>query len=257
MILMPYVETDAGRLFYILNRGDEEVPALVLIHGAGGSRLHWPSQLRRMSGAAVYTLDLPGHGRSDGPGCDTIEGYADAAVAFVDGVALTAPVIVGHSMGGAIAQQLAMDHPDRVSGLVLVGTGARLRVAPAILRGIGEGFDAVVDLITEKAWSSEADPLLKRVGRRALQGAGPDVVLQDFTACDRFDVMDRVNEIHLPVLVIVGEDDELTPVKYSQFLSQQLPDATLVTFEGAGHMVMLERPNGVVEAIQGFVTANG
>jgi pimeloyl-ACP methyl ester carboxylesterase len=206
-----------------------------------------------MPGATVYTLDLPGHGRSEGRGSETIEGYAAAVTAFLDHVAAGPTVIVGHSMGGAVAQTMALSEPENVSSVVLVGTGARLRVAPAILEGIHQDFAKAVDLITRYAWSSGVDPSLTELGWDALRDTGPDVLFGDFLACDRFDVMDRLGQVDVPALVIGGSDDRLTPLKYSRFLSEQIPDARLVTVEGAGHMVMLERPDVVADAIREFV----
>jgi len=249
---MPHVDTSRGEMFYAKKRGPAGGPKLVLVHGAGGSHLHWPAQLRRLSGATVYSLDLPGHGRSRERGCETIEAYVAALVAFLDGADVDSAVIVGHSMGGAIAQKLALTRPERVLALVLVGTGARLRVAPAILEGVKDDFERVVDLITRYAWSSDADPEMKELGREALREAGPDVLLGDFLACDRFDVMDRVSEIEVPTLVIGGTRDELTPLKYSRFLAEQIANAQLTAVEGAGHMVMLERPEETVDAIREF-----
>jgi pimeloyl-ACP methyl ester carboxylesterase len=249
---MPLIDTPRGELFYATKRDSDGGPVLVLVHGAGGSHLHWPAQLRRLSGATVHSLDLPGHGRSQGSGCDTIEGYVAALVAFFDGVGLSSAVVVGHSMGGAIAQKLALAQPERVQALVLVGTGAKLRVAPAILEGVKHDFDQVVDLITRYAWSAEADPALKNLGREALRQTGPEVLLSDFLACDRFDIMDRVSEIDVPALVIGGTSDKLTPIKYSRFLAEQMPNAQLTIVEGAGHMVMLERPEETVSALREF-----
>ncbi len=250
---MPYAETASGELFYTRAEGPEGGPEMVLVHGAGGSRLHWPPQLRRMPGATVYTLDLPGHGRSEGQGSEMIEGYATAVTAFLDQVAAGPAVIVGHSMGGAVAQTIALSEPGNVSSVVLVGTGARLKVAAAILEGIQQDFAEAIGLITRYAWSSGADPSLTEIGRDALRDTGSDVLLGDFLACDRFDVMDRLGQIEMPALVIGGSDDRLTPLKYSRFLSEQIPDARLVTVEGAGHMVMLERPDVVADAISEFV----
>ena len=225
----------------------------MLVHGAGGSRLHWPAELRRLPGAAVYTLDLPGHGRSRGEGCDTVEGYAEAVDAFLHAVGIEQAVIVGHSMGGAVAQTMALDFADCVGGLTLVGTGARLRVAPAILEGIRSDFAGSVELVTRFAWSSEAPPKLTELGRQALLETGPDVLLGDFIACDRFDVMERLGEIKVPTLVVTGSADQLTPVKYARFLAESISGARFTTIEGAGHMVMLERPEEVEKAVQEFL----
>lgn len=252
---MPELETPAGGLFYTVARGPTSGPRLVLVHGAGESRLHWPGELRRMAEATVYALDLPGHGRSEGGGCETIECYVDAVVAFLKAVDVDEPVIIGHSMGGAIAQKLALQYPDRVSALGLIATGARLRVAPAILESIRNDFERAVELITRYAWSPDAEPSAVKLGREALQDTGPEVLLGDFLACDQFDVLDDLGDIEVPVLVVSGTADRLTPTKYARFLAQHIPDARLVTIEGAGHMVMLERSEEVAEAVSEFVTA--
>ncbi len=252
---MPYVKTPGGELHYTVKQGPVQGPNLVLVHGAGGSRLHWPAELRRIAELTVYTLDLPGHGRSEGDGCKTIAGYTAAVVSFLDGVQINEAVVAGHSMGGAIAQTLTLQHRDRISKLVLIGTGARLRVSPAILEGIPSNFEEAVDFITEYAWSPGTDPAVKELGREALREAGAKVVLGCFLACHHFDVMENLADIEVPTLVINGTLDALTPLKYAQFLAEKIPDARLVTVSGAGHMVMLERPKEVVQAIREFVTA--
>jgi pimeloyl-ACP methyl ester carboxylesterase len=273
---VPYAETARETLFYTRSQGPEDGPALVLAHGAGGTRVHWPAELRRFSGATVYTLDLPGHGRSGGQGYDTIEEYAEAVAVFLDTVGIEQAVVAGHSMGGAIAMTLALNQVPstsseqapstgrrgelvelsgqaRVAGLVLVATGARLRVAPAILEGIRSDFEGIVQLITRFAWSPDAAPPLTELGRQALREAGPDVLWADFMACDRFDVMERLGEIEVPTLVIAGSADQLTPVKYARFLNEHIPGACMVTIEDAGHMVMLEQPTEVAKAVREFL----
>jgi pimeloyl-ACP methyl ester carboxylesterase len=257
---MPYAETARGTLFYTRSQGPTDSPTLVLVHGAGGTRVHWPAELRRFSGATVYTLDLPGHGRSGGPGYDTIEEYAEAVVAFLDAVGIEQVIVAGHSMGGAIAMTLALNQAPstssgqaRVIGLVLVATGARLRVAPAILEGTRSDFEGIVQLITRSAWSPDAAPSLTELGRQALREAGPDVLRADFMACDRFDVMERLGEIEVPTLVIAGSADQLTPVKYARFLNERISGACMVTIEHTGHMVILERPAEVAKAVGEFL----
>lgn len=148
---------------------------------------------------------------------------------------------------------LALDFADRISGLVLVATGARLRVAPTILEGIRDAFESTAETITRLAWSPEAPARLTKLGHQALLETGPDTLLGDFIACDRFDAIERMGEIEVPALVIAGTADQLTPVKYARFLVQQIAGADLLTVEGAGHMVMLERPTGVTQAVQGFL----
>lgn len=250
---MPYVETDDRTIFYTVNGRLSAGSALVLLHGAGGSRLNWPSELRRLAGTTVYTLDLPGHGRSSGEGRDAIEDYAAEVVAFLDAAGIERAVIVGHSMGGAVALTMALDFPKRVAGLVLVATGARLRVAPAILEQIPADFEAALGIITRYVWSPEAPSELVDLGRERLREAGPDVLLGDLIACDRFDMIERLGEIDVPTLVVTGSADRLAPVKYAHYLAEHISGAQIAIIEGAGHMVMLERPREVARTIRRFL----
>ncbi|MBC7226609.1 MAG: alpha/beta fold hydrolase [Thermoflexales bacterium] len=245
---MPFAQIGDQALFYTVNgRGG---PALILIHGAGGNHLHWPAALRRLPGATVYAVDLPGHGRSEGPGRERIEDYAADVVRFMDAIGVTRGILVGHSMGGAIAQMTALVAPERVAGLVLVGTGARLRVAPVLLDGILQDARGTVALITEWAWGPEADPAMVARGRQMMARVDPQVVWGDFAACDRFDIRERVGEIAAPTLVITGSEDRMTPPKFGQWLAERIPGARFVLVEGAGHMVMLEKPDQVAGAIR-------
>ncbi len=249
---MPY----AASLYYAENpRGVGSKPPLVLIHGAGGTHLHWPAALRRLNGYRVYALDLPGHGKSEGAGEQSILTYARSVVDWMDAIGLRRAVFAGHSMGGAIAQTLALEFPTRVMGLVLVGTGAKLRVAPAILENAASEstFPRAVETIVNWAFSSSTDARMVEIAARRWAEVRPAVLHGDFVACDRFDVMDRLEEIPVPTLVVCGEEDQLTPLRFSQYLAENIPQATLVTVAKAGHMVMLEQPQAVAQAVEQFL----
>jgi len=251
---MPYVTVVGEKIFYTLHQGDTRGKRnLVLVHGAGGSHLDWPASLRRLSEANVYTLDLPGHNRSEGTGRSSVAAYRDFLLAFLDVLGLEKAVVVGHSMGGAISLDFALHYPDRLAGLILVGSGARLRVAPAILTGILSDFEATVDLILDYAFGPGATEQLKRLGRQRLLKTPPQVLHGDYAACDAFDVMERLGEVHCPTLVIGGTADRLTPPKYSVYLRDHIPGAELVLVDAAGHMVMLEKPEIVARAISKFI----
>lgn len=230
---------------------------VVLVHGAGGSRLQWPPQLRRMPGQAVYSLDLPGHGRSPGPGETTIEGYAGRLLSWARQVDLGPVVFVGHSMGGAIALLTALVEPERAAGLVLIGTGARLRVHPSLLEltASATGLAGAIEMVMAMAFGPNPPTDLARRSGAGFAETPAAVLHGDFSACDRFDAMERLKEIRGPALVICGREDRLTPLKYSQRLAEGISGARLAVVEEAGHMVMLERPPQVAAAIQGFLGA--
>ncbi|MBC7233121.1 MAG: alpha/beta fold hydrolase [Chloroflexi bacterium] len=247
---MPYIMVGEERIFYTYHRGaDPQSPAMLLVHGAGGNHQYWGFAIRHLKEAAVYALDLPGHGRSNGSGRANIADYADFLARFMDALGLVKAIVAGHSMGGAIAMTMALRHPDRVAGLVLVGTGARLRVLPAILEGTLHDFERTIAMICEYAYSPNAPEELVHQGQRQMLRVAPQVIHGDFAACNAFDVMERLGEIHCPTLIICGSEDKLTPPKYAAFLAEHIAGAELTLIEGAGHMVMMEKPDLVASAI--------
>jgi len=248
---MPYVTIAGNRMFYAVHR--EEGPAVVLIPGAGENHLLWPSALRRLPNATVYAIDLPGHGRSETWGQEFIEDYAADVVKFVDAVGVERAVLMGHSMGGAVAQMIALTAPERVAGLVLLATGARLRVAPLILEGLQKDFEATILQIGAWAWGPDADQRQVALSRQAAIETGPYVMLGDFVACERFDVRERLGEIRVPTLVMTGSEDRMTPPKLGQYLAEQIPGARFILVPGAGHMLMLEKPRRVAKAVREFL----
>lgn len=254
---MPEQTIGEDVIYYAVHRDPEARHTLVLIHGAGGSHQVWPGALRNLPGATVYALDLPGHGRSRGRGRSSIAEYADRIVNWMEKVGLSRAVWVGHSMGGAIALWAALHNPEWVTALVLVATGARLRVSPLILEGLRTDFPRTVELILEWSWGENPPARLVEEGRRMLLAADPAVVEGDYQACDAFDVMDRLGEIRAPTLVIGGTADRMTPIKYAEYLSAHIPKAELVRIEGAGHVVMLEQPEAVAKAVRSFLDRIG
>ncbi len=248
---MPYISVGTERIFYSCHNGaDLKAPTMILLHGAGGNHQFWGSAIRRLEKAKTYAVDLPGHGRSSGTGRPSIAGYASFVVSFMGVLGLEQAVIAGHSMGGATAMQMALEYAQRVTGLVLVGTGARLRVLPAILEGTLSNYEDTIKLIAEYAYSPHTSAQLVRQGQRQMRTVAPETVHDDFWACNAFDIMERLGEIRCPSLVICGTEDALTPPKYSTFLAQHIPDSELRWIEGAGHMVMIEKPDLVAAAVE-------
>lgn len=250
---MPYIRVGDEDLFYAVNRSEPRRLDVVLIHGAGGSHLVWPAQLRRLTGATVYALDLPAHGKSAGRPRASIGEYAGALMGWLDALPIERAVLVGHSMGGAIAQQIGLDYPQRAGGLVLIATGARLRVAPAFLEGLLTDYDRTLDAINSYAWGPQTPETMIRHGRQHMAQANPQATQADFAACNAFDGVERLGQITAPTLVISGAADQLTPPKYAVKLAEGIAGAQLRLLENAGHMVMLEQPDQVAQAVSDFL----
>jgi pimeloyl-ACP methyl ester carboxylesterase len=234
---------------------DPALPGLLCIHGSGGTGDAFLPMLEHLQGVANgAAIDLPGHGATPGPGRNQVGDYTAWVTAYLE-LCPAPPVLLGNSLGGAIVLSMALEHPRLISGLVLWGTGARLRVLPQILDGLANDFLPTVDMLTSLAYDQDADPALTDEGRRVMAATAPEVLHGDYAACNQFDVMDRLTEIDLPTLVVCGEGDKLTPLKYSEFLRDRIKDAKLAIIAGAGHMIHHEQPKAGAEALGGFLQA--
>ncbi len=234
------------------------LPPLVLLHGAGAASDDWPAEIRALPGRRVLAVDLPGHGAAPAPAARSVEGYARAVEALLDASGIAAAVVAGHSMGGAVALSLALSRPERVAGLVLVATGARLRVAPEALAAAAspEGLAIAARETADRSFGPAASDGTREARARRIAATPPGLLHGDLAACDAFDVMARLGEIRAPALVVCGTEDRLTPPKYSAFLADRIAGARLVLVPGAGHLVMLEEPRAVAAAIASFVSTS-
>lgn len=253
---MPTVEIQSNtipiNIWYADHRRETDPPTLLLIHGAAGSHLDWSAALRKRN---ALVPDLPGHGKSGGAGHDSVAAYAADMVAFMDRMGLDRAIIAGHSMGGAIAQTMALDFPDRVRGLILIGTGAYLPVNPEILR-VKDAQAEVGALLKKWMWAKSVPETIRQRGFELFMQTPADVTYGDYVACDTFDVRTRLPEISAPTLVIGGTADKMTPLAYSESLADAVPNATLVTIPDGGHMMALEQPERVADAVDTWLHAH-
>ncbi len=228
---------------------------LVLLHASGGSMAQWPQALRRLPGRRVLALDLPGHGSSRPPPERSVAGLARRVLSLLDELSVPRAVVAGHSLGGAVALETALVAPGRVAGLVLVGTGARLRVTPAILEAAADPAraDEVGRAVAAVSFGPGAPPGLAAAYAAEIAACPPGSVHADLAACDAFDVMGRLGAISAPALVICGGEDRLTPTRYAAFLASGIRGARLATVPGAGHMVLSEAPETLVLEVDGFL----
>jgi len=244
---------------YYFSHAAEDVknnrPPVILIHGAGGNHLSWPPQIRRLAGETIYALDLPGHGQSEGTGRQSIEAYADDVILFMKSLKIRRAVIVGISMGSAVALTLALKYPKKVKALALLGSGAKMRVAQTVLETAGNPntFESAVDTINANCFGEGAQQNLIEFSKQAMLKMRPPVLLGDFLACNEFNVVDQLEEIKIPTLVICGAEDKMTPPKFSESLRDGITKSTLHILDRAGHMVMLEKPDEVAELLKHFL----
>lgn len=223
---------------------------LVFVHGAGSSSKVWTFQKRHFSDHEILLIDLPGHGGTPGDGRETISGYVEDVRKSIKSHGDS--VLIGHSMGGAITLSYVLKYP--ATACILAGTGAKLRVVPAILENVVDHYEQTVDLILESAVHNKTEQIMTH-SRKEMLSTPPHVTYNDFLACDTFNVMGEIHRISIPTLVIAGQQDILTPAKYSQYLADNIRGSRLETIENCGHMAMLEQPEAFNSAIERFVNS--
>lgn len=248
--------TTGGDLFYqaVAAPADPARGTLLFIHGAGGSHLKWaPLMQQSINGFTHIALDLMGHGASPGSPAADIQAYARSIHEFLAANSFPRPwILVGHSMGGSIALQTALTYPQSADGLVLLGSGARMPVNPTMLEQLAQGaFDTSFLKI---AYGRDFAPELLAAELHGLSQVPQPQLHADFTACNDYDVAAQLDQIKIPVLILVGDQDKMTPVKNSQYLQENIPGAVLHIVPGAGHHLMLEKPAQTIAAMTDFLT---
>ena len=232
---------------------------LVCLHGAGMSSVVWMDVVRRLAPARRVTApDLPGHGQSASwPGGSLIETYREAVGAVCQHLQLGRVVLVGHSLGGAVALACALAWPERVAALVLVNSAAELAVAPELLDTLartlpgqaaaasepGEAWvDRLPGELAELFFSPATHKDVRERWQAVLLAATRQTVLADFQACGRFDVRERLGELKLPTLLVGGQDDLLVPPQALRATAERIAGAKLQLVPDTAHLTHLEQP---------------
>lgn len=249
-------ERISGNIAFVAGRWplDPEKPTLVFIHGSGGSSALWENQVDSLrEHVNTIAIDLPGHGKSSGPGLDRVEDYSKAVADFIETAGIPEPIPCGLSIGGAIVLQLILDNKTLYKAAILVNTGARLRVMPLLLETIKNDYNGYLNSIPVFAVSEKTAP--EKIASLMAESAKcpPEVAYGDFTACDRFNVIEKLSSITTPVLILTAEDDKLTPPKYGLYMKEHINKASITDIKGAGHLSPLEQPEAFNRAIIEFL----
>ena len=241
-------------------RADLAGQRVMYIHGTGCNAKVFADHLRAISDRhEVVAIDLPGHGGSDGGGFRSAIEHAFFVGALIKYLNWESCIVAGHSLGGGIALAVALYFAELVSGLLLIDTGARLRVSPAVLelaRKAAEQGSSVSGNSRLGYADSTPQEVVDRVNAMTA-GCDPRVVYKDWIADDSFDCISRLSQITVPALAICGELDALTPLKYHEFLRDKLPQCGLVTIANAGHWPFVENPDAFDTAVGKFLSELG
>jgi pimeloyl-ACP methyl ester carboxylesterase len=233
---------------------DPDLETVVFIHGAGGTNLLWHYQVEALADSMnTIALDLPGHGSSEGKAMEQVGDYARSVSAFIQSTGVTRPAICGLSMGGAIVLQLLIDEQENYRAGVAANTGAKLKTQPFIFEMIENDYKGFVHGMYTFGISNKTNPAKLKPIVDSMEECPPGVVKGDFLACNTFNVMDRLHEIRVPVLVLTASDDQLTPVKFGKYVAEQISGAAIINIEDAGHLSPIEKPGEVAQAIRDFL----
>ena len=249
---------------------DPALPTAVFIHGAQNDHSVWALQTRYFAhhGYSVLAVDLPGHGRSDGPALPDVEAMADWLNALLDAAGVQKAILIGHSMGSLIALEAASRSPTRVKGVALVGTAYPMKVSPALLATSRDHEQQAIDMVNLWSHSTLAQKPSapgpgfwvhggnQRLMQRIAQRNPAKVFFTDFSACNEYANGEQAAAaLDCPALFLLGRKDQMTPAKAATALSSTMKQATTVTLQNCGHALMAEQPDQVLDAL--FTFASG
>jgi pimeloyl-ACP methyl ester carboxylesterase len=239
---------------------DSANPTIIFIHGAGLDHTCWQLQSRWYAwhGWSALAVDLPAHGRSDGPPLASIDAMCDWVLAVMDAAGVRQATLVGHSMGAVIALETAAKASDRITGLALLGVSSAMPVHPTLLTAAKDEPERAYDMMTgwcfanaAKIGGNPAPGLWMTGGARALLGRGREQGLAaDLAACNAWTTAARsAAAVKVPTVFVLGESDVMTPARKGLELAKLIPHATTVTLAGCGHMMMQEKPDETLDAL--------
>ncbi len=233
----------------------------VFVHGAAGSSSFW--DLVRPAFPTAWAVDLPGHavGRTrrtepaptaGPPILDSIDAFAGWLMGEIATRQWGEVVLVGHSMGGAIAQVVALRRPAWLRGVVLSSTGPILPVPAEVIDLVQQDYPAAIDWVLEQSFATPPTGYQREGIRRQLLRIPPAVTLADYRACNAFDIRTALQQVQwvMPTVIICGAEDRMTPPAFSEFLLDHMTGAQLARVEHAGHMAPVEQPAAWVAAVQ-------
>lgn len=249
-------EIEGRRIACWVNNGSflPDRRTLVFIHGSGGDHTSWIQQYTPLKGVFnIAALDLPGHGRSEGPGEQEVAAYVEWVKKTLDALGIVKPVLIGHSLGAAICLSFVIQYATAAAAVVSVGGGVKMPVNPMILEGLKQDPAVIIGMAAKFSVAKQNRERFSGLITQSLSLVDPGILHGDFSACNGLDIAESVAAIRIPALVLCGEEDKMTPPSLSQAIRDSIPGARLALIGNAGHFVMMENPEAFNEALTAFV----
>ena len=256
-----------GRLAFAYTAAHEIDPArrtIVFVHGAGLDHSWWGLQSRYFGyhGFNVLAVDLPGHGRSDGPPLAGVGEMADWVLALLKSLKIEKASVVGHSMGALVALEFAARYPEAAEKIALIGVAYPMKVSDAFLDAARRNDPSAYDMETiwghaaQVPFSGNPNPgmwmygdMLARLSRLA-----PGVLHAGLAACNGYaQGLESAAKVKCPALFVLGTRDMMAPPRAAQGLAKAVPDSRTVTIAFSGHSLMAEAPDATLDALAGFL----
>jgi pimeloyl-ACP methyl ester carboxylesterase len=239
---------------------DHNKPSIVFVHGSGMDHTVWTLASRHFArhGNNVISIDLPGHGRSSGNPLARVEEMAAWVISVLDTLGINQAAVVGHSLGSLIALECAASHGDRVRAIAMVGTTSPMPVSDAILNAAEADDHAAFDMLTQWGFSKRhqfggnRNSGIWMIGNtlRLYERSRPGVLFHDMRACNEYTSgIEQAVKVACPALLILGAEDRLTPVRGTRALQEAIPSPLVEVLPGAGHTIMVEAPNAMLDAL--------
>jgi pimeloyl-ACP methyl ester carboxylesterase len=261
-----YLTVDDRKTYaYTANRAfDAKKPTVVFIHGAANDHSVWSLQSRYYAyhGWNALAVDLPGHGKSAGTALATIGDLAGWIAQLLDAVGAKQATLVGHSMGSLVALEVAARNPERIKRIAMIASAVPMQVSETLLNTSKANDHAAYEMINIFAHGNTAQLGGNRVpgmwmmgsAMRLMERSGNGVLYADFSACNNYAAgLEAAQKLKCPVLMILGKRDLMTPMKVAGDVISKLADVKVVALDGAGHSLMAEKPDEVLDSLISFL----
>jgi len=260
--MLKYLDINSVKIASLMGKSDSDAhkKSLVFIHGSGGDHTAWLNQYTQLKEKYnTAMIDLPGHGRSGGSGESHVKDYCIWINKLLDVLGLNEPILVGHSLGAAIALQFAVDHSEKIAGIVCLGGGMKMPVNPFMLEFLktnpADMPAEITELICKFSLAKENRSRLSAVLQKNVSQSKVNILYGDLSACNELDLTGEAEKISVPVLIVCGAEDKMTPPNLSRELAVKIKDSSLEIIASAGHMVMLEQPAELEKALDKFTAS--
>lgn len=261
-----YIEVRGEKTFYSNGNGSpaKDAPAVVFVHGAGLDHSVWvmPARYFARHGYRVCAVDLPAHGRSQGPALNRVEAMSDWLCDLMTALEMPVAALVGHSLGSLVALDFAARYPQKCRALALLGTSTPMTVGPPLLAAAQDNDHEAIDMAN--TWSHSHHGLIGSSenpgtcmaisAQRLLEATRENVYFADFTACNEFsDGEALAAKVSAPALVIIGAQDKMAAPVRAKLVADNLKNCDVVTLSPCGHSMLSEQPNAVLDVLARLV----